>query len=305
LAKARWLEARKSELLPVSYFHVVFTLPHEVNPLALSNKKEVYALLFQTVSKTLLTFGEKTLGGKIAATMILHTWDQKLNDHLHIHCAIPAFALRAPAGEPAGIHVRKNFLFPVKAMAVMFRGKFLGGLRRLKSQQKISVPSDFDSLVRSLYEKSWVVYSKPAFKGAQSVLDYIGRYTHRIAISNERILNIENNQVSFSYRDRQNGNQKKEITLSADEFIRRFLLHVLPPSFMKIRHIGFLSNKSKKKDLARCREFLGAKEIKPEDKTTHDLLRELTGVDLDRCPTCQTGTMLIVKEIPKGRLDTS
>src|SRR5436190_10278201 len=267
LPKARWLEARKAELLPVSYFHVVFTLPHELNPLALFNKKHVYGLLFQSVSKTLLTFGEKTLGGKIAATMILHTWDQRLNDHIHIHCAVPSGAL----SQDNWVHARANFLFPVRAMAVMFRGKFLAGLKRLHAQQKINVPPDFSSLVRSLYEKPWVVYAKPSFRGPHSVLDYIGRYTHRIAISNERILNIENNQVTISYRDRQDSNKKKEMTLPSEEFIRRFLLHVLPPSFMKIRHIGFLANKRKKKDLARCRAILGTVETQPEKKSCREL----------------------------------
>ena len=305
LPKARWLEARKAELLPVPYFHVVFTIPHELNPLALFNKKQVYALLFQSVSKTLQAFGKKTLGGKIAATMILHTWDQRLNDHLHIHCAIPSFALRATEGEPTGVHARENFLFPVKAMAVMFRGKFLAGLKRLQAQGKIQVPPDFSSMVRSLYEKPWVVYAKPSFKGPHSVLDYIGRYTHRIAISNERILSIENHQVTFSYRDRQDSNKKKEMTLPAEEFIRRFLLHVLPSSFMKIRHIGFLSNKSKKKSLARCRDLLGAPEIKPAKKTSRELLKQLTGLDLDRCPRCAEGTMILAGEISKPPFNSS
>jgi hypothetical protein len=284
-------------LLPVSYFHVVFTLPHELNPLALSNKKVVYDILFHSVSKTLQAFGKKTLGGKIAATMILHTWDQQLRYHLHIHCAIPAFALRATAGKPAGVHARKNFLFPVKAMSVMFRGKFLAALKKSKLAES--------NLVRKLYEKNWVVYSKPAFQGAANVLDYIGRYTHRIAISNNRILSVDNGQVTFSYRDRADGNQKKAMTVPAEEFLRRFLLHVLPASFMKIRHIGFLANARKKKDLKRCRDLLGVEKITEEKKSTRELMRELTGIDLDRCPRCTDGRMVDVGELPKTKFNSS
>lgn len=296
LTKARWLEARKSELLPVPYFHVVFTLPHELNALALSNKKVVYGILFQSVSKTLLTFGERALGGKIAATMILHTWDQQLRDHLHIHCSIPAGALSQDGLR--WVSARRNFLFPVKAMAIVFRGKFLDALKRSHDRKQLGWSSvEFHQLVRSLYEKSWVVYSKPAFKGPQSVLDYIGRYTHRIAISNERLRAIDANSVTFSYRDRQDGNQKKEMTLSGDEFMRRFLLHTLPSSFMKIRHIGFLANKSKKTGLERCREFLGTEAVVVEPKPTRELLKELTGLDLDHCPSCQLGTMLVSRDI--------
>jgi hypothetical protein len=301
LTKARWLDARKAEVLPVRYFHVVFTLPHELNPLALFNKKQVYALLFQSVSRTLLAFGKKTFGGTIGATMILHTWDQRLNDHLHVHCAIPSGAL----SETGWIPARENFLFPVKAMAVMFRGKFLSGLKNLATREEINTPPDFQARVRSLYEKDWVVYAKPAFRGPQSVLDYIGRYTHRVAISNERILNVENDQITLSYRDRQDSNKKKALTLSAEEFIRRFLIHVLPSSFMKIRHIGFLANKSKKKSLARCRAALGTIEIKPEKKNTRELFKELTGRDLDQCPHCRQGTMVVVGEIPKPLFDSS
>lgn len=295
LTKARWLEARRSELLPVSYFHVVFTLPHELNALALSSKKGVYDILFQSVSKTLLTFGKKTLGGKIAATMILHSWDQQLRDHIHIHCAIPAGAL-ADDGKRF-VHARKNFLFPVKAMSVMFRGKFLAALKKSKLAD--------GNLIHKLYEKSWVVYSKPAFQGAANVLDYIGRYTHRIAISNNRILSVSNGQVTFSYRDRADGNRKKPMTVSADEFFRRFLLHVLPTSFMKIRHIGFLANATKKKDLKRCRELLGVEKIAEEKKSTRELMRELTGIDLDRCPRCPEGRMIVVGEIPKIKFNSS
>ncbi len=306
VSQVRWLKAREAELLPVAYFHVVFTLPHELNPLALWNKKPLYDLLFHSVSQTLLAFGEKTLGGKIGATMILHTWDQRLKDHLHIHCAIPAFALQATAGKPGGnlIHARKNFLFPVKAMAAMFRGKYLAGVKQRLSDLK-NVPPAMNTVIRLLYEKNWVVYAKPAFKGPKSVLDYIGRYTHRIAISNDRIIDIENHQVTFSYRDRQDGDKRKQMVLDADEFMRRFLLHVLPPSLMKIRHIGFLSNKSKKADLARCRAELEVKETVIEKKSTRDLLKDVMGLDLDECPKCHQRSLVTTEIKPLLRSDSS
>ena len=289
------MEARSAELLPVPTFHVVFTLPHELNGLALSNKKPVYDILFESASKTLLAFGEKTLGGKIGATMILHTWDQQLRAHLHLHCTIPAGALSKDG--KSFVRARGNFLFPVKAMGVMFRGKFLAALRKSKLGEA--------DLIGRLYEKNWLVYAKPAFQGAANVLDYIGRYTHRIAISNHRILAVNDGQVTFSWRDRADGNRKKALTIPAGEFLRRFLLHVLPASFVKIRHIGFLSNARKKKDLRRCRDLLHVEAEKPEKTSTRELLRDLTGIDLDRCPKCAGGHMFVVADIPKAGFDSS
>jgi hypothetical protein len=300
LAKARWLAARQAELLPVNYFHTVFTLPHELNALALANKKIVFDILFRSVSETLLRFAAKELGGKLGVTAILHTWDQKLNEHIHLHCAIPAGALSFDGKSWNPSH--PAFLFPVKALGRMFRGKFLDFLKSAHTKNRLRVADDraFQTLLRSLYDTDWVVYSKEAFAGPKAVLDYFGRYTHRIAISNHRILDVSNNQVTFTYRDRKDDNKQKVMTLPADEFIRRFLLHTVPASFMRIRHFGFLANRSKKKDLARCRELLSAPapaSDEPPKTSTQELLRDLTGKDLAACPACQTGRLLITAEI--------
>lgn len=309
LTKARWLEAREQELLPVPTFHVVFTLPHEVNPLAWVNKKIVYDLLFESVSKTLGIFAKNELTGTLGMTCILHTWDQTLGDHLHIHCAIPAGALSFD--KKRWNSSQKNFLFPVKALSRMFRGKFLAGLKTKKLHfigraQHLEQKKKFQCFIDQLYKKAFVVYSKPAFQGPKAVLDYIGHYTHRVAISNNRILNIQDQKVTFSYRDRKEGNRRKAMTLSSDEFIRRFLLHTLPPSFTRIRHFGFLANRSKKRDLAQCKQLLGEEiKIKEEKKTTLELMRSLTGQDLSRCPSCQTGTLSRTEEIPKRGIDSS
>jgi len=301
LAKARWLCAREAELLPVKYFHTVFTLPHELNALALGNKKIVFDILFRSVSETLLSFAAQKLGGKLGLTSILHTWDQKLNTHIHLHCAIPAGALSFDGKTWNPSH--PTFLFPVKALSPVFRGKFLDLLKSAHAKNRLALADaqTFQALLHSLYTKDWVVYSKEAFAGPKTVLDYFGRYTHRIAISNHRILDIQNGQVTFAYRDRKDDNKPKVMTLNAGEFIRRFLLHTVPASFVRIRHFGFLANRSKKKDLARCRLLLGVPapaQEEPLKKSTQELLRDLTSVDLAACPACPNGRLHITAEIP-------
>lgn len=296
LAKARWLKARSAELLPVGYFHVVFTLPHVLNPLILRNKAVFLKMLFDAVGQTLLQFGRNPkngLGGKIGFLAVLHTWDQKLLDHFHLHCLVPAGAL-SPDGR-RWIAARNDFLFPVKALSRVFRGKFVELLRPAVP------PEALPALLTQLYAKDWVVYSKPPFGGPAKVLDYLGRYTHRVAISNHRIRAVEDGKVTFSYRDRADGDSLKAITLPAQEFIRRFLLHSLPRSFKRIRHFGFLANRSKARDLPRCRQLLGlpAEVPKPEPLCAREQLRQLTGRDLDRCPACTTGLMAVVAELPR------
>lgn len=304
LAKARWLAAREAELLPVKYFHTVFTLPHQLNALALANKKIVFDILFRSVSETLLAFAAQELGGKLGFTSILHTWDQKLGAHIHLHCAIPAGALSFDAMSWNASH--PAFLFPVKALGRMFRGKFLDALKssHAKDRLRVADESAFQSLLRSLYDTTWIVYSKEAFAGPKAVLDYFGRYTHRIAISNHRLLNVSDGHVTFTYRDRKDDNKLKVMTLAADEFIRRFLLHTVPASFMRIRHFGFLANRAKKNDLARCRELLGAphQPSEPEEKCTQDLVRDLFGVDLGKCPACPNGRLIVAEDILKQPL---
>jgi predicted Zn-ribbon and HTH transcriptional regulator len=307
LAKARWLEDRKSDLLPVGYFHIVFTLPHELNPLVLSNKKVLCELLFKAVSETLLEFGRNNLGGKIGLMAVLHTWDQTLLDHFHLHCLIPAGALSMD--QSRWIPARDNFLFSVRAPSIVYCGKMVDLLRqafnkaRLKFVGRCEGLSDrdhFERWVERLREKKWVVYAKKPFSSPERVLDYLGRYTHRVAISNNRIISIEEGRVSFSYRDRKRENKHRQMTLLAEEFMRRFLLHVLPDSFVRIRHYGLLANRTKKEEMARCRRLLGEEGQPPAvvRKTNKELMLEVGGVDLSVCPECKEGRMIKIGELP-------
>jgi len=295
LAKAKWLEKQTSELLPVGYFHLVFALPHEFNRLILAHKKILLSVLFRAVSETLLEFGQRRLGATIGIIAVLHTWDQTLKDHFHLHCLVPAGALSLDHSRWIG--ARPNFLFPVTALSQVFQGKFLALLEQACDKGKIP-PANNE--IKASRQKSWVVYAKKPFGSPQTVLDYLGRYTHRVALSNERILSVQNGQVTLSYRDRKDGDQKKTVSLEAHEFIRRFLLHVLPDGFMRIRHFGFLANRAKKHALAQCRKLLKLDAALPEipKKSAHDLLLELTGIDLNRCPSCHQGTMIVVAELP-------
>jgi hypothetical protein len=295
LAKARWLEKQTAELLPVGYFHLVFTLPHEFNGLILANKRIVLALLFKAVSQTLIEFGRSRLGGTLGIIAVLHTWDQTLQDHFHLHCLVPAGALSLD--QRRWITARNNFLFPITALSRVFRGKFLDLLGQARQRGKIAV---LHSDIKAPRQKNWVVYAKKPFGSPQTVLNYLGRYTHRVALSNDRILDIENGQVTLSYRDRKDGDQKKTMALDAHEFIRRFLLHVLPDGFMRIRHFGFLANRSKKHLLPQCRKLLDLDPALPRCPTesAKDLLLRITGVDLSRCPCCHNGTMIVVGDLP-------
>jgi predicted Zn-ribbon and HTH transcriptional regulator len=274
LAKARWLEKQTAELLPVGYFHLVFTLPHELNRLILAHKKIVLSLLFKAVSETLLEFGKSRLGGTLGVIAVLHTWDQTLKDHFHLHCLVPSGALSLDRSR--WIAARPNFLFPVKALSRVFRGKFLALLQQACAKGKIP-PANNE--IKASRRKNWVVYAKKPFGSPQTVLDYLGRYTHRVALSNDR---------------------KKSIILDAQEFIRRFLLHVLPDGFMRIRHFGFLANRSKKQALAQCRKLLDLDPALPKSPvlSAKDLLLRITGVDLSRCPCCHEGTLIAVGDLP-------
>lgn len=311
LAKAQWLEDRKADLLPVGYFHLVFTLPHELNPLMLVNKKVLCDVLFKAVSQTLLEFGRTHLHGRLGFICVLHTWDQTLRDHFHLHCLIPGGALSFD--HTRWIAARQAFLFSVKALSLVFRAKFLALLEQAFVKEQLQFPgrsaalvqpAAFADLVRSLRQKQWVVYAKRPFSSPEKVLDYLGRYTHRVALSNNRILAVaesaEGPRVTFAYRDRKHGNRSRAMTLQAHEFMRRFLLHVLPPGFMRIRHFGFLANRSRKLKLHRCRELLGL-ELQPSPtakKSARQLLLETTGVDLSRCPVCRVGTLVVLAQLP-------
>ncbi len=306
LAKARWLEKQTSELLPVGYFHLVFTLPHELNRLILANKKIVLGLLFKAVSKTLLEFGQTRLKGTIGIIAVLHTWDQTLKAHFHLHCLVPAGALSFDHSR--WIAARKNFLFPVKALSRVFRGKFLTLLQQAYERGKLPAANHE---TKALRKTNWIIYAKKPFGSPQTVLDYLGRYTHRVALSNDRILRIENGEVTLSYRDRKDGDQTKTLLLDAQEFIRRFLLHVLPEGFMRVRHFGLLANRSKKLALAQCRKLLDLDPALPQPPllSAKDLLFKITGVDLYRCPCCCEGRMIVVGDLPalsiSPRVDSS
>ena len=256
-----WVEARKAELLPVPYFHLVFTVPHDLTPLILAHKRPLLTLLFNAASQTLVQFGRRNLGGQIGCTMILHTWDQTLGAHFHVHCGIAAGALSSN-GE-RWIEADPRFLFPVRALSTVFRGKFCAALAQAGSTGAVPLPEGFAQLRDQLYATEWVVYAKAPFAGPAHVLDYVGGYTHRVAIANHRLLDVRDGGVCFAYRNRRQNNRVQTMTLDADEFIRRFLLHVLPRGFMRLRHYGFLANRHKAYTLRRCRELLGQPSAPP------------------------------------------
>jgi predicted Zn-ribbon and HTH transcriptional regulator len=302
LAKVKWLDKQKSETLPVGYFHLVFTLPHELNGLILTNKKILLSHLFKAVGETLVDFGHTRLGGQIGFITVLHTWDQTLLDHFHLHCLVPAGALSFD--QKRWIPARKNFLFPVKALSIVFRGKFLDLLKKAFDRNKLLLVGQtaslaFNLLINALRNKPWIVYAKKPFGSPVHVLDYLGRYTHRVALSNDRILSARNGAVTFSYRDRKNQDRKKIMTLDAHEFIRRFLLHVIPKGFVRVRHFGFLANRSKSR-LSKCRQLLDLDPIVPKlaQRSVHAMMLQLTGIDISRCPLCQTGTLVFVVDLP-------
>jgi len=314
LQKEKWIEARCEDLLPVQYFHVVFTIPSELNPLVIMNQRVMYNILFRSVSETLMVLSNnpKHLGARTGFIGILHTWGQNLMDHPHIHCVVPGGGL-SPDGS-RWVSCRKRFFIHVKVLSKLFKNKFLdylksrfesgdlifpGGISHLKN------PRTFAAFRGQLYDKNWVVYCKPPFDGAEGVLQYLGRYTHRIAISNNRILKIQDGSVSFLWRDYADGDKQKTMTLRADEFIRRFLLHVLPPRYVRIRHFGLLANRSRKENIALCRKLLGSCETLPKKEespeTWQDQLLRICGIDINSCPVCRTGTILSVELLLPSR----
>lgn len=277
-AKERWIDARKADLIDTRYFHVVFTIPAELNATFFGNQRCCYDLLFRCVSETIqeLSADKKYLGAAAGLTAVLHTWGQNLHYHPHIHCIVPAGGL-SKLGK--WLPSRKNFFLPVKVLSKKFRGKLLAMLK----QSAIGVDHE---LIDLCYKKDWGVYCKPPFRDAACVVEYLGRYTHRVAISNNRILSIEDGSVSFKWRDYRDGNRWKVMTLSADEFIRRFLMHILPAGFMKIRHYGFLSSRGKQKKLPLCKLQTGTSLAKKERFSTEALIQKLLGRKPSQCPCC-------------------
>ncbi len=303
LAKERWLAARGAELLSVPYFHLVFTLPHELNSLAQGNPRAIYAMLFAAASETLLEFGAnpRWAGGEIAATLVLHTWGQTLTQHLHLHALVAGGALR-PDGR--WIAARRGFLFPVKALSKLFRGKFLDALSPAFAQQRLrlagstavlTAPSAQRPFLAALQHKPWVVYAKHTLAGPEQVLEYLGRYVQRVAISNERLLAFEDGNVRFAYRDRARANRRKTMSLPATQFLERFLLHVLPQGFMRIRHYGLLANRHKRKRLAQARAALNTPAPAPAlVESVADFCQRALGIDIHRCPACRIGRLHLI-----------
>ena len=272
LARARWLEREAAFLLPVDYYHVVFTLPAELSDLALANPRLLYNHLFQAASATLraVAANPKRLGAQIGVLAVLHTWGQNLHHHPHLHCVVTGGGLSCNGegvldGSPRWVSCRPGFFLPVRVLSRVFRGKYLELLRAAFDQGQLTFPGrlgplaearGFAELVRLLYKKDWVVYSKPPFGGPAQVLKYLARYTHRVAISNNRLLKLEEGQVTFRYKDYAEAHQQKTMTLSAEEFLRRFVQHVLPRGFVKIRHYGLLANRQRAEKLHLCRRLL-------------------------------------------------
>jgi hypothetical protein len=324
MARIQWVQARMEELLPVPYFHAVFTLPSEMNPFILRNKASCYSILFRAAQETLseLSADSKHLGARTGFILVLHSWGQNLMDHPHVHCIIPAGGFN-----PKSEKWKKGngkFLFPVKAMSALFRGKFMDYFKSAVREKSVKMhgllspyeePVKLQSVIDVLYKKKWVTYVKEPFAGAESVVKYLGNYTHRIAISNHRILAFKDGKVTFSWRDYADHNKKKMMTVTTHEFIRRFLLHVVPSGFMRIRHYGILGNRCKAKLLPLCRALIGGTTLqefeenevevdcdnKKEKKKWYEIIQELTGADPRICPHCRKGIMMVVRVIPGNK----
>ena len=315
LARARWIEERQAELLDTQYFHVVFTVPEEIAAIAYQNKKVVYDILFRATSETLDTIAAdpQHLGAEIGFFAVLHSWGQNLMFHPHLHCVVPGGGISRDGTR--WISCRPDFFLPVRVLSCLFRRLFLelldkafdeGQLKFFSSLQELEDRRAFLRYLAPLRKNDWVVYAKKPFAGPQQVLDYVGRYTHRVAISNNRIVNIDAGQVTFRYKDYRDGSQQKTMSLSADEFIRRFLLHVLPESFHRIRYYGFLGNRCRKEKLEQCRHLLRMLPREPDSRTEvaeldyRDRYQALTGSSLWECPACHRGRMIVIGEIPPG-----
>jgi hypothetical protein len=297
LVKAQWLEERRAELLPVPYFHTVFTLPHQLNGLIgcrEHNQRHLLNLLMHSAAQTLLQFGRSELGGTLGVTMVLHTWDQLLQPHFHVHCLVPGGALATDQTRWQPSHPR--FLFSVHALSKVFRGLFLGGLQQLYDRGQLVFPGPLQTLAtgatfadfgHDLAKRAWVVYCQPPFAGPDKLLDYLGHYVQRVAISNHRLLSMDNGLIRFHYRDRRDGDRQKVACVPAHEFIRRFLCHTLPRGFQRIRHYGLFAQRFKQANLQRCRELLQVPPPPPlPAKTTAQWILELFDRDIDACPQC-------------------
>ena len=317
MVKEKWLNDRKADLLPCNYFHLVFTVPHKLNPIISSNQKIMLNNLFTAVNQTLQAFAKDPqwkVQGQLGFICVLHTWSQKLTDHFHIHCLVAEGALSFD--KKRWIASKKSFLFRVQSLAKEFKKQFLGLLEKAYLNDDLFLPrkpaiykskQEFKNFIQSLFKVKWVTYAKRPFSGPEQVLEYLGRYTHRVAISNNRIKSIDNGQVCFEYKDRVDNNTTKTMTVSAHEFIRRFLLHVLPHNFMKIRYFGFLSHRNKKQSIKLIRKLIDPDTKAPQKtkETVLEMMQRLTGQDLLCCPKCMKGKMTIIKKLPNQFLNSS
>jgi hypothetical protein len=310
LARALWLEDRRAEVLDTQYFHVVFTLPAEMAAIAAQNNAVVYSILFRTVAETLRTIAAdpKHLGAEIGFFAVLHTWGSNLSLHPHLHVVVPGGGL-SPDGK-RWVSCRAGYFLPVRALSRLFRRLFIEALKKafrtgelafFSALADLNEPVAFQRYLAPVRRAEWVVYAKRPFAGAEQVLEYVGRYTHRVAISNNRILDIEDGKVRFQWKDYRRNAEQKTMTLGADEFIRRFLIHVLPSGFQRIRYYGLLGNRYRKDKLARCRELIGMPKLEPKadaaDKDYRDTYETLTGVSLCQCPVCHRGHMVLLRAL--------
>ena len=308
-ARHRWLQARQRELLPTRYVHVVFTLPRELAPLALQNKRVIYNLLFHSSAATLLEVARdpRHLGAEIGFFSVLHTWNQRLQIHPHVHCVVPSGGLSLD--HTHWIHTRYSFFLPIKVLSRVFRGKFVAALKRAGSEGKLhfygdlkrlAQPKIFSAWLRQLFRHDWVVYCKPPFGGPEHALRYLGAYTHRVAISNHRLVSLAHGQVMFRWRDSAHQNKKRLMTLSVEEFLRRFLLHLLPRGFVRIRNFGFLANRQRATLLPLCFRLLqsSGENLQPTASPAADRPHPST---LWHCPVCG-GTMHVVERLSAAQL---
>ena len=317
LVKEKWLSARKAELLPCPYFHNVFTLPHELNPLILTNKRIMLAMLFTAVKETLQVFAadpQWRLEGQLGFISVLHTWNQKLMDHFHLHCIIPAGALSFDKKQ--WIAVKNKYLFRVQSLAKEFQKRYLRKLENAYKQNKLDFygraadfkkQKEFLQLIKTVKGKPWIAYSKQPFGGPEQVLEYLGRYTHRVAITNNRLIELKDGNVTFTYRDRSDENKSKALTVSAGELIRRYLLHILPTGFMKIRYYGFLASANKKGSIPLIQRLIDPhfKNTEKQEETIQEVMLRLTGNDISRCPECGKGEMIYTDDLPVPLKDSS
>ncbi len=310
--RGQWFEERQRDLLPVEYFHVVFTMPDELGALTLQNKVVIYNILFRATSETLLeaAVGWKDLKAKIGFFAILHSWGQQLTLHPHLHCVVPGGGISLDGTR--WVSCPQGFFMPVKLLGRIFRGKFLAYLKQAHLRGELTCKGSLQSLtshyqfkrwLSPLYKKDWVVYAKPPWKGPEHALKYLARYTHRVAIANSRIQSIDNGQVSFTYKDYRKPQHRRTLTLNATEFIRRFMMHVLPNGFVRIRYYGFLANKHRQQQLRKIRELLNAPQPLPSEKEADDEQQQLAAtLEEQRCPHCKVGMLWPIEMTPRPRL---